>query len=253
MILTLRPYFLNIVIIIIFSLLALALFSGKYIQVLLLLFNNPTDLHASALSSFLSSSISNKSVDTPAISASKIKFSTYDNSSIGIKFLYPSGWMPIIRETSSNSTVIEILFPNIANSSISGNFSGGHWHGPATSFITLSIVNVSSSASSRSNTTEAGLSSLTKQNLVLANQTLPNFELISSNDTTFAGNPAHKIVYSFTEPSLVTPSDFQFQSMNVWTIKGDKQYTLSYSQPIEEYPTYLGVVQQIIDSFKIVK
>jgi hypothetical protein len=209
MILTLRPYFLNIVIIIIFSLLALALFSGNYIQLLLLLFINPTDLHASGLSSFPSSSISNKSVDTPAISASKIKFSTYDNSSIGIEFLYPSGWMP--------------------------------------------IISLASSASSRSNTTEAALSSLTKQNLVLANRTLPNFELISSNDTTFAGNPAHKIVYSFTEPSLVTPSDFQFQSMNVWTIKGDKQYTLSYSQPIEEYPTYLGVVQQIIDSFKIVK
>jgi hypothetical protein len=233
-------------------LLALALFSGNYIQLLFLLFINPTDLHASALSSFPSSTISNKSVDIPAISAAKIKFSTYDNSSIGIKFLYPSGWMPIIRETSNNSTVIEILFPNMDNSSASGNFSGRHWHGPASSFITLSIVNVSSSASSRSNATEVALSSLTKQNLVLANRTLPNFKLISSNETTFAGNPAHKIVYSFTEPSLVTPSDFQFQSMNVWTIKGDKQYTLSYSQPIEEYPTYLGVVQQIIDSFKIV-
>lgn len=244
MILALRLYFLILVI-------ALVLFSGSNIQ-LQLLFNDSTDLHASAFSSFPSSTISNKSVDIPAISASKIKFSTYENSSIGIKFLYPSGWMPIIRETSSKSTVIEILFPNITKSSTSGNFSGGHWHGPATSFITLSIENVSSSASSRSNTTEAALSSLTKQNLVLANRTLPNFELISSNDTTFAGNPAHKIVYSFTEPSLVTPSDFQFQSMNVWTIKDDKQYTLSYSQPIEEYLTYLGVVQQIIDSFKIV-
>jgi hypothetical protein len=63
--------------------------------------------------------------------------------------------------------------------------------------------------------------------------------------------PAYKVVYSFTEPSIVTPSDFQFQSMNVWAIKGDKQYTISYSQPIEEYPTYLWVVQQIVESFKI--
>jgi hypothetical protein len=75
---------------------------------------------------------------------------------------------------------------------------------------------------------------LTKQNLDLANLTLPNFQLISLNETTFAGNPAHKIVYSFTVPSIVTPSDFQFQTMNVWTVKGDKQYTLSYSQPLEE-------------------
>jgi hypothetical protein len=234
------------------TVIALVLFSGSNTQVQLL-YNDSTDAQASALSSFASSSASNKSVDIPAISVSKIKFSTYDNSSAGIRFLYPSGWAPIIRETSNNSTVIEILFPNKASSSASGNFSSGHWHGPATSFITLSIVNVSSSVSSRSNATEAALSSLTKQNLALANRTLPNFDLISSNETTFIGNPAHKIVYSFTEPSLITPSDFQFQSLNVWTVKGGKQYTLSYSQPIEEYPTYLGVVQQIIESFKITK
>jgi hypothetical protein len=52
---------------------------------------------------------------------------------------------------------------------------------------------------------------------------------------------------------MVTPSDYPFQSMNIWTINGDKKYTLSYSQPIEEYPTYLGVVQQMIKSFEITK
>jgi hypothetical protein len=243
-ILALRLYFLIIVI-------GLELFSGSNIR-LQLLFNDSTGIQASALSSFSSISLSNKSVGIPAISASKIKFSTYDNSSAGIKFLYPSGWEPIIRETSSNSTVIEIFFPNIIISNGSGNISSGHWHGPATPFIVLSIVDASSSSSSNT-TTAAALNLLTKQNLALANRTLPNFELISSNKATFVGNPAHKIVYSFTEPSLVTPSDFQFQSMNVWTIKGDKRYTLSYSQPIEEYPTYLGVVQQIIESFKITK
>jgi hypothetical protein len=87
----------------------------------------------------------------------------------------------------------------------------------------------------------------------LANHTLPNFQLIASNATTFAGNPAHRIVYSFTEPSIVTPSDFQFQSMNVWTIRGNKEYTISYSQPLEEYPTYLGVVQQLVESFEITR
>ena len=39
--------------------------------------------------------------------------------------------------------------------------------------------------------------------------------------------------------------------MNVWTIKGDKKYTIYYSQPVEEYPTYLGIVQHMIDSFEI--
>jgi hypothetical protein len=112
----------------------------------------------------------------------------------------------------------------------------------------LSIVDSDSSLSYSNVTT---LNSLTKHNLVLADQTLPNFQLIASNATTFAGNPAHRIVYSFTEPSMLTPSAFQFQSMNIWTVKEDKTYTLSYSQPMEEYPTYLAVVQQMIDSFEI--
>jgi hypothetical protein len=133
-----------------------------------------------------------------------------------------------------------------------GNFSSGHWHGPSTSFIVLSIEEEASNLTDDPNMTGA-LNSLTKQNLALANQTLPNFQLIKSYGTTFAGNPAYKIVYSFTEPSLVTPSEFVFQSMNIWTINGDKKYTISYSQPVEEYPTYLGIVQHMIDSFEIIR
>jgi hypothetical protein len=133
-----------------------------------------------------------------------------------------------------------------------GNFSSGHQHGPSTSFIVLSIEEEASNLSDDPNMTGA-LNLLTKQNLALANQTLANFQLIKSYGTTFAGNPAHKIVYSFTEPSLVTPSEFVFQSMNIWTINGDKKYTISYSQPVEEYPTYLGIVQHMVDSFEIIR
>ena len=199
-----------------------------------------------------SSSSINKSVDKPAIPATKIKFSMYNEPDLGIKFLYPLGWEPVIKKGSDNSTLIEILFPNMTSNNNRSNISSGHWHGPATSFIVLSIVDAASNLSDDSNIT-AALNSLTKQNLALANHTLPNFQLIASNATTFAGNPAHRIVYSFTEPSIVTPSDFQFQSMNVWTIRGDKEYTISYSQPLEEYPTYLGVVQQLVESFEITR
>jgi hypothetical protein len=97
------------------------------------------------------------------------------------------------------------------------------------------------------------LNSLTKQNIDLANLTLPNFDLVESIKTTFANSPAYKIVYTFIDPSIKSPTIPQFQSMNVWTIKGDKIYTLSYSQPIQEYATYLPVVQQIIDSLKITR
>ena len=76
----------------------------------------------------------------------------YDNPTIGIKFLYPLGWEPMLKKSSNNSTVIEILFPNTTIGNNAGNFSSGHWHGPSTSFIVLSIEDISSSYSANSNT-----------------------------------------------------------------------------------------------------
>lgn len=239
-----------IIVTIFLSSVTLALFSDNNINTPSLV-NGPAEADASALSSF-SGSISNKTVDIPTISVSKIKFSIYDNPDVGIKFLYPLGWEPVIKRGSGNSTIIEILFPNMTIDNNAGNFSSGHQHGPSTSFIILSIEEEATNLSDDLSMTGA-LNSLTKQNLALANQTLANFQLIKSYGTTFAGNPAHKIIYSFTEPSLVTPSEFVFQSMNIWTIKGDKKYTISYSQPAEEYPTYLGIVQHMVDSFEIIR
>ena len=239
-----------IIVTIFLSSVTLALFLGNNIDTPSLV-NGPAEADESALSSS-SGSISNKTVDIPTISTSKIKFSIYDNPDVGIKFLYPLGWEPVIKRGSDNSTIIEILFPNMTIDNNAGNFSSGHQHGPSTSFIVLSIEEEASNLSDDPNMTGA-LNSLTKQNLALANQTLANFQLIKSYGTTFAGNPAHKIVYSFTEPSLVTPSEFVFQSMNIWTINGDKKYTISYSQPVEEYPTYLGIVQHMVDSFEITR
>lgn len=197
-----------IIVTIFLSSVTLALFLDNNIDTPSLV-NGPAEADESALSSS-SGLISNKTVDIPTIFASKIKFSIYDNPDVGIKFLYPLGWEPVIKRGSDNSTIIEILFPNMTIDNNAGNFSSGHQHGPSTSFIVLSIEEEASNLSDDPNMTGT-LNLLTKQNLALANQTLANFQLIKSYGTTFAGNPAHKIVYSFTEPSLVTPSEFVFQ------------------------------------------
>jgi hypothetical protein len=239
MILILRKYLLSIIAFLSYSIILLSINNND-----ITLINTRAEMYTSSYSP----TSGNTTVDIPAIPATKIKFSMFNEPDLGIKFLYPSGWEPVIKRGSGNSTLIEILFPNMTSSSNSSSLGSGHWYGPATSFIVLSIVESDTSLSD-SNVTALNL--LTKQNLVLANQTLLNFQLIASNVTTFAGNPAHRIVYSFTEPSMLTPSAFQFQSMNIWTIKEDKTYTLSYSQPMEEYNTYLAVVQQMIDSFEI--
>ena len=110
----------------------------------------------------------------------------------------------------------------------------------------MSIENIS-------DVTTRTLDSLTKQNLALANQTLSNFQLIESNKTTFGDSPANRIIYTFIDPSTRASSTSQFQSMNIWTIKGDNIYTLSYSQPTSEYGRYIPIVQRMIESFEIIK
>lgn len=177
------------------------------------------------------------------------KFSVYDNNDLGVKISYPSDWQPSLKRSSSNFSFIEFV-QNMTNSM-------GHQqqeHTPLSSFITLSIENIS-------DVTIRTLDSLTKENLALANQTLSNFQLIESNKTTFGNNSANRIVYTFIDPSTSASSTSQFQSMNIsqfqsmniWTIEGDNIYTLSYSQPTSEYGRYIPIVQRMIESFEIIK
>ena len=167
------------------------------------------------------------------------KFSVYDNKDLGIKISYPSEWKPYLKRSSSNFTFIEFV-QNMSNS------IGHQQHTPLSSFITLSIENIS-------DVTTRTLDSLTKQNLALANQTFSNFQLIESNKTTFGDSPANRMVYTFIDPSTRASSTSQFQSMNIWTIKGDNTYALSYSQPTSEYGRYIPIVQRMIESFEIIK
>ena len=168
------------------------------------------------------------------------KFSVYDNKDLGIKISYPSEWKPYLKRSSSNFTFIEFV-QNMSNS-----IGNQQQHTPLSSFITLSIENIS-------DVTTRTLDSLTKQNLALANQTLSNFQLIESNKTTFGDSPANRMVYTFIDPSTRASSTSQFQSMNIWTIKGDNTYTISYSQPTSEYGRYIPIVQRMIESFEIIK
>jgi hypothetical protein len=81
-------------------------------------------------------------------------------------------------------------------------------------------------------------------NFLIANkaQFLPGADIIQSNSTTLAGNPAHKFVFVKGEA----------KAMMVFTIKGDKAYYVFYGarSPVQ-YSTYLPTVQKMIDSFEI--
>ena len=161
--------------------------------------------------------------------ATTSKFLTYTNPNHGIKIQYPSNWT--LGEHPYTDRFVVDFTPTLKNISDTA---------PAT--VTLSVETV------KQNTT---LNGFTVATLDKAKQSLPGFQIIESNTTTLAGNPAHKITYAFasTDPSVQLP----FLSMNVWTIKHSKVYNISYTEAKSNYVKYLSTVQNIIDSFKLTK
>jgi eukaryotic-like serine/threonine-protein kinase len=172
---------------------------------------------------------------SPHANITTTKFSVYYNPSLGIKILYPSDWKPF-QTSTVNRTIIEFRQKVMSE------------HDPLTSFMSVSVENLSD--------TSKTLDIMTKQNIDLANKTLPNFKLIESNITTLANNnPAYRIVSTFTNsgPAADQLRSPQFQTMTIWTIKGDMMYTISYSQITSEFFRHLPIIQKMIDSFEITK
>jgi serine/threonine-protein kinase len=66
--------------------------------------------------------------------------------------------------------------------------------------------------------------------------------LLESNTTTLANIPGYKIVFT---------NIAGLKTMQVWTIKDDKAYIITYIAKEEDYEKDLQIVQKIIDSFKI--
>jgi hypothetical protein len=166
----------------------------------------------------------------PQISNSTIKNSTYENSSLGISIEHPANWKPFEKTSAAtNSNVVEFV-PFVESE-----------HDPLTPFFSISIedlVTVSqkvrdegvSGIDFNSNNT---LGILTKRNLELA-KSLPDFNIVELNSASFlSGIPAYKIVYTFADPG--SPLNPLFGSMNIWTVKDDKAYTISYSAPYSEF------------------
>jgi len=181
-------------------------------------------------------------------SISTIKNSTYENSSLGISIEHPGNWKPFEKtSTATNANVVEFV-PFVESE-----------HDPLTPFFSISVekleeVKVSQkvgdeAASTIDSNNNNALGILTKRNLELA-ESLPDFNIVELNGTSFlSGIPAYRIVYTFADPG--SPLLPLFESMNIWTVKDDKAYTISYSAPNSEFSNYFQIIQNMIDSFII--
>jgi eukaryotic-like serine/threonine-protein kinase len=141
---------------------------------------------------------------------------TYESAK-GFTIKYPSDW----TKNEPKSGAIAVLFGIPTNN--------------ATENLNVQVWNRSANDT---------LSSLTPSKLS-ALQEFSDFKQIEAGNTTLAGNPAYKVVYTATvdgDPLKLT---------QIWTVKGGKEYVITYKAAPNNYDTYASTAQQMIDSFKI--
>jgi len=76
-------------------------------------------------------------------------------------------------------------------------------------------------------------------------QAITDANILESSQTTLAGNPAHKLVFTGRQ------GQNNLKWMQVWTMKNDKVYLLTYTAEEGSYDAYLPTAQEIMASFTI--
>ena len=149
------------------------------------------------------------------------KFLTYQDSTLGIKIDYPAGWT---HELHAGSIVTFLA----SLESDSNTYPAG---------LGIKIQHLKSKNISLNNITKIQIKNLTQNH--------PDFKLIESTESKIGGNSAHKIVFTATDYKKN-----ERQAMQIWTLKGDKAYLITYKAEPGKYAKYLPIIQKMLDSFQ---
>ena len=160
----------------------------------------------------------------PSSTANNNNFLTYQDSALGIKIDYPVGW---IHELHPGSLVTFLA----SLESDSNTYQAG---------LGITVQHLGSGNTSLNEVTKVQIKNLT--------QSHPDFKLTESTNSILAGNIAHKIVFSATDNMK-----HERTAMQIWTLKGDKAYLITYKAEPGKYSKYLPTIQKMIDSFQIIK
>jgi len=149
------------------------------------------------------------------------EFVTYQDPVKGYKLEYPKGWTEIKLDMPTvDLTIVSPLENNF--DSFTENFVIG----------TLSVPFQNLNDYSR----------ITVEKMKMR----PSFSLIEDIETTLAGIPAHKIVYTEIEPNF----NIEVQSIMLWTLKDNTGYLIGFVTEPDKYSAYLPIAQKVIDSFE---
>ena len=150
------------------------------------------------------------------IAQTNSKFVTYDNPTFGVRIQYPSDWGRLDLSFMQDSADID--FYPLADTSLAKN-------------VKIQVDNLPSSNMTLEEYTNSQINQFEEK-------------LLESNATTLAGIPGYEIVFTSLQG---------LKTMQVWTIKNDKAYIITYVAQEEDYEKELQVAQKMIDSFEITK
>jgi serine/threonine-protein kinase len=171
------------------------------------------------------------------IQTNAINFSTYDNPILGIRIQYPHNWL-IAEHTfnpAANNTIVSFFSPSKSATAL-GNVSG-----VSGNFVPYVDIFVFPSK----NMSLPKLVSATIKKFALNNMTVVPNE--SKPITLRGGTPAYVMTYTVT-----IASDELFKKMQIWTIKADKVFVITYTAQAALFPNYLPMAQKLVDSFAFI-
>jgi len=160
----------------------------------------------------------------PPLSSSLL---SYENPTYGITLQYPSDWMASTNQLPTYNSIIGFYSPLESLSD---------------------VLPVEFALSITPYTTNIPLEEYTKTTITALEQ--QGMKISESSATTIAGNPAHKITFSPGD-QIAQNSPVEFNFMQIFTIIGNKVYSLSYNAEASKFSTHLDTIQKMLDSLKI--
>jgi eukaryotic-like serine/threonine-protein kinase len=144
----------------------------------------------------------------------KDSFETYSNPTFGIRIQYPPDWGRLDLSFLGNDSLDIDFYP---------------------------LEDVSQAIA-----VKVQAKTLPSQNVTIGDYTRMQInyteeQLLESNSTTLAGLPAHEIVFT----------DLGLKTMQIWTIKDDKVYTITYVAEEEDFQGDLQIAERMIKSLEI--
>lgn len=152
-------------------------------------------------------------------SVSESEFLTYDDLITGFSIKYPPDWDRAQHIDKS----ITFTAPKESNSN---TFPAG---------LGIIFKEVASNMS---------LSYISQTQLNTLKNLYPDINILESSGITFAGHPAHKIIFTATDNT-----SHLRKAMQIWFKDDTKAYLITYKADVEKFPQYLPTIEKMLNTF----